>query len=61
MPCKPARGCVDSPRQRATGGQEMVPMAGNDHQCAGWATALGSQASRGPTDTNCPFLSVITA
>lgn len=45
-------------RQRYDAGRQsfrcVVPLAG--HQGAGWATALGGQTSRGPSDTNCSFL-----
>lgn len=41
-----------SPLQGPAGGQEAAPVAGSHYQGAGWAAALGSRASRGPTDTN---------
>lgn len=43
------------------GGQEIAPTAESDCLGEGWVTALGSQASRGPTDTNCSSFSLITA
>lgn len=49
------------PDYGVSGGQEMVPTAGSCYQGEWWLSALMFQTSRGPTDTNCSFISWITA